>query len=95
MDVYLKVLFFTTHAFAKQAREKASPAKVVNIASLLSLQGGIRVPSNTASNRGVAGSTKILANEWEAMGINAIAPGYIAIDNTTARREDTVRSKTS
>jgi len=95
MDVNLKALFFTTQAFAKQALRKGSPAKVVNIASLLSFQGGIRVPSYTASKHGVAGLTKILANEWAAKGINvnAIAPGYIATDNTTALREDPVRSK--
>lgn len=95
MDVNLKALFFTTQAFAKQALGKESHAKVVNIASLLSFQGGIRVPSYTASKHGVAGLTKILANEWAAQGINvnAIAPGYIATDNTTALREDPVRSK--
>jgi len=95
MDVNLKALFFTTQAFAKQALEKGNPAKVVNIASLLSFQGGIRVPSYTASKHGVAGLTKILANEWAGKGINvnAIAPGYIATDNTTALREDPVRSK--
>ena len=68
--------------------------RVVNIASLLSFQGGIRVPSYTASKHGVAGLTKILANEWAAQGIgvNAIAPGYIATANTKALREDPKRS---
>ena len=63
---------------------------IVNIASLLSLQGGIRVPSYTASKHGVAGITKLLANEWAAKGINvnAIAPGYIATNNTEALIKD-------
>lgn len=96
MDVNLKALFFTTQAFAKAALDEGStPAAVVNIASLLSFQGGIRVPSYTASKHGVAGLTKILANEWAAKGINvnAIAPGYIATNNTTALREDKERNK--
>ena len=94
MDVNLKALFFTTQAFAKRALTEERPAKVVNVASLLSFQGGIRVPSYTASKHGVAGLTKILANEWAAKGVNvnAIAPGYIATENTKALREDPVRS---
>ncbi len=95
MDVNLKALFFTTQAFAKACfADGNAPAAVVNIASLLSFQGGIRVPSYTASKHGVAGLTKILANEWAAKGINvnAIAPGYIATNNTTALRADPVRN---
>jgi 2-deoxy-D-gluconate 3-dehydrogenase len=95
MDVNLKALFFTTQAFAKAALEQGNtPAAVVNIASLLSFQGGIRVPSYTASKHGVAGLTKILANEWAAKGINvnAIAPGYIATSNTAALRADPARN---
>ncbi len=94
MDVNLKALFFTTQAFAKQAIDAGRAAKVVNIASLLSFQGGIRVPSYTASKHGVAGLTKILANEWapKQINVNAIAPGYIATNNTTALREDPTRS---
>lgn len=94
MDVNLKALFFTTQAFAKQLVARNSAGKVVNIASLLSFQGGIRVPSYTASKHGVAGVTKILANEWASKGINvnAIAPGYIATNNTEALRDDPVRS---
>lgn len=95
MDVNLKALFFTTQAFARAALEGGTtPAAVVNIASLLSFQGGIRVPSYTASKHGVAGLTKILANEWAAMGINvnAIAPGYIATNNTEALRADGARN---
>jgi 2-dehydro-3-deoxy-D-gluconate 5-dehydrogenase len=94
MDVNLKALFFTTQAFAKAALPRGS-GRVVNIASLLSFQGGIRVPSYTASKHGVAGLTKILANEWAAKGINvnAIAPGYIETNNTEALRNDPDRNK--
>ena len=69
-------------------------AKIVNVASLLSFQGGIRVASYTASKSGVAGLTKLLANEWAAKGINvnAIAPGYIETNNTEALRNDPERS---
>ena len=99
MDVNLKALFFTTQAFARAyintPSEGGSHAAVVNIASLLSFQGGIRVPSYTASKHGVAGLTKILANEWAAKGINvnAIAPGYIATNNTAALQADPDRNR--
>lgn len=68
--------------------------KIVNIASMLSFQGGIRVPSYTASKSGVLGLTRLLANEWAARGINvnAIAPGYMETDNTAQLREDSRRS---
>ena len=68
--------------------------KIVNIASLLSFQGGVRVASYTASKHGVAGVTQLLANEWAARGINvnAIAPGYIESNNTIALRADPERS---
>lgn len=94
MDVNLKAVFFTCQAFAKAALPRGG-GKVVNIASLLSFQGGIRVPSYTASKHGVAGLTKILANEWAAKGINvnAIAPGYIETNNTEALRADVDRNK--
>lgn len=96
IDTNLKALFFTTQAFAKAAlAEGNTPAAVVNIASLLSFQGGIRVPSYTASKHGVAGLTKLLANEWAAKGINvnAIAPGYIETNNTEALRADEARNR--
>jgi 2-deoxy-D-gluconate 3-dehydrogenase len=69
--------------------------KLVNIASLLSFQGGITVPAYTASKHGIAGVTKALANEWarERINVNAIAPGYIATDNTQALREDPKRNQ--
>jgi 2-deoxy-D-gluconate 3-dehydrogenase len=94
MDVNLKAVFFTCQAFAKAALPRGT-GKIVNIASLLSFQGGIRVPSYTASKHGVAGLTKIFANEWAAKGlnINAIAPGYIETNNTEALRADLDRNK--
>ena len=93
MDVNLKALFFTTQAFAKAVFAREGQGRVVNIASLLSFQGGIRVPSYTASKHGVAGLTKLLANEWAAKGINvnAVAPGYIETNNTEALRADESR----
>src|SRR3546814_9202383 len=68
---------------------------IVNIASLLSFQGGIRVPSYTAAKSGVAGLTRLLANEWAAKGVNvnAIAPGYIATNNTAALQADETRNR--
>jgi 2-deoxy-D-gluconate 3-dehydrogenase len=94
MDVNLKALFFTTQAFAKAVLARDGQGRVVNIASLLSFQGGIRVPSYTASKHGVAGLTKLLANEWAAKGINvnAVAPGYIETNNTEALRADESRN---
>ena len=94
MDVNLKALFFTTQAFARAVLARKAQGRVVNIASLLSFQGGIRVPSYTASKHGVAGLTKLLANEWAAKGINvnAVAPGYIETNNTEALRADADRN---
>ena len=94
LDVNLKALFFTTQAFARARLARKAEGRVINIASLLSFQGGIRVPSYTASKHGVAGLTKILANEWagQGIGVNAIAPGYIATANTQALRDDPKRS---
>jgi 2-dehydro-3-deoxy-D-gluconate 5-dehydrogenase len=68
--------------------------RIVNIASLLSFQGGILVPSYAASKHGMAGVTKALANEWanQRINVNAIAPGYVETENTKALREDPVRS---
>lgn len=95
MDVNLKAVFFTCQAFGKAALARGASGKIVNIASLLSFQGGIRVPSYTASKHGVAGITKLLANEWAAKGINvnAIAPGYIETNNTEALRADPDRNR--
>jgi len=99
MDVNLKAVFFLCQAFAKAVFARQGngevDGKIVNIASMLSFQGGIRVPSYTASKSGVAGLTKLLANEWAAKGINvnAIAPGYIETNNTEALRNDAARNK--
>ncbi|MGA0616085.1 2-dehydro-3-deoxy-D-gluconate 5-dehydrogenase KduD [Paracoccus sp. KR1-242] len=95
MDVNLKAVFFTCQAFAKELIGQGKPGSIVNIASLLSFQGGIRVPSYTASKHGVAGLTKLMANEWAAKGVNvnAIAPGYIETNNTEALRNDPDRSR--
>lgn len=96
MDINLKVVFFLSQAFAKARLANASTGgSIINIASLLSFQGGIRIPSYTASKSGVAGLTKILCNEWSAHGItvNAVAPGYVVTNNTTALRDDADRNK--
>jgi 2-deoxy-D-gluconate 3-dehydrogenase len=94
MDVNLKAVFFTAQAFAKALTARKAAGAIINIASLLSFQGGIRVPSYTAAKHGVAGLTKLLANEWAAKGINvnAIAPGYIETNNTEALRADPDRN---
>jgi 2-dehydro-3-deoxy-D-gluconate 5-dehydrogenase len=94
MDTNLKSLFFLSQALGKHMIAQGS-GKIINIASLLSFQGGIRVPSYTASKSGVAGLTKLLANEWAAKGVNvnAIAPGYIATNNTAALQADATRNR--
>jgi 2-deoxy-D-gluconate 3-dehydrogenase len=94
IHVNLKSLFFLTQAAGKVMVDQRS-GKVINIASMLSFQGGILVPSYTASKSGVAGLTRLLANEWAAKGVNvnAIAPGYIATSSTAALREDPVRNQ--
>ena len=95
MNINIKSLFFLSQAFAKQVIQQATQGKIINIASMLSFQGGIRVPSYTASKSGVKGLTMLLANEWAKHNIqvNAIAPGYMATLNTKALREDPVRNK--
>jgi 2-deoxy-D-gluconate 3-dehydrogenase len=94
LDTNLKSVFFLCQAFARGALAAERPAKIINIASMLSFQGGIRVPSYTAAKSGLAGITKLLANEWAARGINvnAIAPGYVETNNTTALRSDAERN---
>ncbi|WP_318183953.1 2-dehydro-3-deoxy-D-gluconate 5-dehydrogenase KduD [Metabacillus idriensis] len=93
MQVNLNSLFEISSVVGSHMLQKGS-GKIINIASMLSFQGGIRVPAYTASKHGVAGLTKALANEWGGKGIcvNAIAPGYMATDNTEALREDEARS---
>ncbi|MRL68748.1 2-dehydro-3-deoxy-D-gluconate 5-dehydrogenase KduD [Brevundimonas sp. SPF441] len=94
MNINLKTVFFMSQAVARLFIKQGDGGKIINIASMLSFQGGIRVPSYTASKSGVAGLTKLMANEWAPHRItaNAIAPGYFATANTQALREDPVRS---
>ena len=94
MDVNLKSAFFLTQAVGRRMIE-ARRGKVINIASMLSFQGGIRVASYTASKSALAGLTRLLANEWAAKGVNvnAIAPGYIATSNTQALQADETRNR--
>jgi 2-deoxy-D-gluconate 3-dehydrogenase len=94
IDTNLKSVFFLCQAAARHMVQQGK-GKIINIASMLSFQGGIRVPSYTASKSGVAGLTKLLANEWASKGINvnAIAPGYIATNNTAALQADETRNR--
>src|SRR5206468_3066257 len=94
-NVDLKSVFFLSQAFAKRALARGGGAKIVNVASVLAFTGGVRVPSYTAAKHGVAGLTKLLANEWAAKGINvnAIAPGYVRTDATQPLQDDLVRSE--
>ncbi len=95
MNLNLKTVFFFCQAAAKQFIKQGSGGKIVNIASMLSFQGGILVPSYTASKSGVMGVTKLLANELAShnINVNAIAPGYMATNNTAALRADAERNK--
>jgi 2-dehydro-3-deoxy-D-gluconate 5-dehydrogenase len=94
LNVNLKTPFFLAQSAAKEML-KIGQGKIINIASMLSFQGGIRTASYTASKSGLAGITRLLANEWAAKGINvnAIAPGYFSTNNTTALRADEQRNK--
>jgi len=94
IDLNLKTVFFLSQAVARQFIAQGGGGKIINVASMLSFQGGVRVPSYTASKSAVMGITRALANEWAAQGINvnAIAPGYMATDNTAALRADAARN---
>jgi 2-deoxy-D-gluconate 3-dehydrogenase len=94
MDINLKTVFFMCQAAARQFIKQNTGGRIINIASMLSFQGGIRVPSYTASKSGVKGITMLMANEWAKHNINtnAIAPGYMATDNTEPIRQDPLRS---
>lgn len=94
MDLNLKSVFFLSQAVARRFIAQGSPGKIINIASMLSFQGGVRVPSYTASKSGLLGLTRLLACEWAAhrINVNAIAPGYMVTNNTAALRDDEKRS---
>ncbi|MEM6161284.1 2-dehydro-3-deoxy-D-gluconate 5-dehydrogenase KduD [Erwinia sp. P6884] len=95
MNVNTRTLFFLSQQVARQFIKQGRGGKIINIASMLSYQGGIRVPSYTASKSAVLGLTRQLANEWAKHGINvnAIAPGYFATNNTQQLRDDENRSE--
>lgn len=94
VDTNLKSVFFLSQAAAK-VMMKAGHGKIIHIASMLTFQGGVRVPSYTAAKSGLGGLTKAMSNEWCAKGINvnAIAPGYIATNNTAALQADETRNR--
>jgi 2-dehydro-3-deoxy-D-gluconate 5-dehydrogenase len=94
LNVNLKSAFFLAQGVGRHLIASGG-GKIINIASMLSFQGGIRVPSYTASKSGIAGITRLLANEWAAHGVNvnAIAPGYMATANTTQLRADPARNQ--
>jgi len=94
IDTNLKSVFFLCQAAGRHMLAQGA-GKIINIASMLSFQGGIRVPSYTASKSGVAGLTRLLANEWAGRGVNvnAIAPGYFATNNTAALQADETRNR--
>ena len=95
IQVNLKSAFFLSRAVARHMVEREIAGRIVNIASVLAFQGGVRIPSYTASKHGIVGLTKLLANELAPHGItvNAIAPGYMETDNTEALRHDPQRAR--
>ena len=95
IEVNLSSVFRLTRAVGAHMLERGDGGKIVNIASLLSFQGGITVPGYAAAKGGVAQLTKAFANEWASrrINVNAIAPGYMNTDNTTALQADPVRSR--
>lgn len=95
MQVNLNVPFQLSRAVAQTMVDRGIAGRIINFASLLSFQGGVNTASYTASKSAIRGLTMVLANEWAPYGItvNAIAPGYIETEMTTALREDSVRSR--
>ena len=95
IQVNQKMVFFLSQAFAKQYIKQGHGGKIININSMLSYQGGIRVPSYTASKSAGMGLTKAMCNEWAChnINVNAIAPGYMATNNTAQLRSDSDRSE--
>lgn len=94
MNINIKTVFFLSQAAARQFIAQGKGGKIISIASMLSYQGGIRVPSYTAAKSAVMGITRSMCTEWAKHGINcnAIAPGYMATNNTQALRADEQRS---
>lgn len=95
MNINIRTLFFLSQAAAKIMVKQGNGGKIINVASMLSFQGGILVPSYTSSKSAVMGLTRLLANELapHRINVNAIAPGYMATDNTAPLRADAERSK--
>lgn len=95
IQVNQKVVFYLSQAFAKQLIKQGEGGKIINVCSMLSYQGGIRVPAYTASKSALMGLTKAMANEWAAhnINVNGIAPGYMATNNTAQLRSDSDRSE--
>ena len=94
MGININAVFFLSQCFVRDVVARGAKAKIINIASMLSFQGGVRVPSYTCSKSAVAGLTRLMANELASKGINtnAIAPGYMATDNTAPLRADANRA---
>jgi 2-deoxy-D-gluconate 3-dehydrogenase len=95
MNTNLKTVFFLAQGVAKRWVAAGRGGKIINVVSMLSFQGGLRVPSYTASKSGLAGVTKALCNEWAGKGINVngLAPGYFATNNTAALQADAARNR--
>ena len=95
ISLNLRTVFFLSQAAARQMKDQGQGGKIISVASMLSFQGGIRVPSYTASKSAVLGLTKLMANELAPYDIqvNAIAPGYMATDNTEPLRRDAARAQ--
>ncbi len=95
LQVNLTAVFRLSQLAAEQMVSRGAGGKILNVASLLSFQGGINVPAYAAAKGGLAQLTKALANEWAAksINVNAIAPGYMTTDNTEALRKDEIRSR--
>lgn len=95
MNINIRTLFFLSQAVVRIFMKQAKGGKIINTASMLSFQGGILVPSYTSSKSAVAGLTRLMASELAQhnINVNAIAPGYMATDNTAPLRQDPVRSK--
>ncbi|MBN1834945.1 MAG: SDR family oxidoreductase, partial [Spirochaetales bacterium] len=94
INVNLKSLFFLCQAAARQFVKQGSGGRIINIASVLSFQGGVLIPSYTASKSGIRGLTQLLSNEWapHRINVNAIAPGYMVTSNTEPLRNDPKRA---